>query len=700
MSQSLKSKRHMNGLDGLRAIAVLAVIGYHLNLSFIPGGLLGVGIFFVLSGYLITDILLTQWQEKGRISLGDFWIRRVRRLLPGMLTMTAVVMIWLLCMDPSRLAALRGDIVSGVLYISNWWYIFHHVSYFESFGPPSPFGHFWSLAVEEQFYIVWPLLLVAAILLFKRKGWLIVFIVVAAELSAGAMAIMYNPDLDPSRVYYGTDTRAFALLAGAALAVVWPSRKLSSSLASVHRSVLDLSGAAALALLIYMMLNSSEYDPSLYQGGMVLQAVATTMLVAVLAHPSSLLARFIGAKPMRWIGERSYGLYLWHYPVIILTSPAVDTGGAHPVRMVLQVAATVALASLSLKYIENPIRYNGFRASWSRLWGRGRNPTGIRNVWWKRAGLLMSILLMSFAVSEMMITSAANSDSHSVSMSTALNGDHSVMEEKGQDVLPAAVNTPDSGTKPEPQKNDKPAENAGEPTGKGEQQTAKPDPTSEPDESSSGEEKGTTPDDSNNPAGQAKGTNDQRDQTDDSDGSGNQQPEEPVNTSDSSKEGGEIAPPAKDGKIHYTVIGDSVILDAKPYLEQSISGVYVDGHIGRQMWEAADVLDGLKKNNQLGSRVVLELGTNGSFNSKSLNSVLDYLKDEEHVYLVTVRVPRPWERTVNKALNEAASNYSNVSLIDWHTASEGHDEYFEKDGVHLTTEGSESFAALVKDSMN
>lgn len=142
-----------------------------------------------------------------------------------------------------------------------------------------------------------------------------------------------------------------------------------------------------------------------------------------------------------------------------------------------------------------------------------------------------------------------------------------------------------------------------------------------------------------------------------------------------------------------------MILDAKPYLEQSIAGVYVDGHVGRQMWQAGDVLEGLKRNNQMGGKVVLELGTNGSFNSKNLNAVLDYLKDEDQVYLVTVRVPRPWERTVNRALNEAASNYSNVSLIDWNSASEGHDEYFEKDGVHLTTQGSEAFAELVKNSI-
>ncbi|WP_145046102.1 acyltransferase family protein [Paenibacillus xylanexedens] len=688
MSQSLSSKRHMNGLDGLRAIAVLGVIAYHLNLDFIPGGLLGVGIFFVLSGYLITDILLTQWKEHGRILLGDFWVRRVRRLLPGMLTMTAVVMIWLLCTDPSRLAALRGDIVAGVLYISNWWYIFHHVSYFESFGPPSPFGHFWSLAVEEQFYIVWPLLMVAAIVLFKRKGWLVVFIVIMAELSAGAMAIMYNPDLDPSRVYYGTDTRAFALLAGAALAVVWPSRKLSSSLANGNRLGMDAAGIAALLLLIYMMLNSSEYDSSLYQGGMVIQAIATTILVAVLAHPSSLLARIIGAKPLRWIGERSYGLYLWHYPVIVLTSPTVDTGGAHPVRIILQVLATVVLASLSLKYIENPIRYNGFRNTLSRMWGRGHRH-GVSHMWWKRSALVLSMLLMVVTVSQMVIASESNSDSHSESMSTTLNSDHSVTEEKGQDVVPVTVAPSDPGNKQD-EKTDKPVAGSDDHSGKNDPPANPPDSSSKPEEQATDGGKETPTEQQDNSGELGESAEDSTDQA-------TQSPEESDHTSDEPK--GDTNSAASDEKIRYTIIGDSVILDAKPYLEQTMAGVHVDGHVGRQMWQAADVLSELKKNNQMGSKVILELGTNGSFNSKNLKSVLEFLKDEEHVYLVTVRVPRPWERTVNKALNEAATEYSNVSLIDWNAASEGQDAYFEKDGVHLTAEGSEAFAALVKNSI-
>ncbi|MDP4097002.1 acetyltransferase [Paenibacillus sp. P96] len=649
MSQPLKSGRRMHGLDGLRAIAVLGVIAYHLKLDFIPGGLLGVGLFFVLSGYLITDILVMQWQDQGRITLGDFWIKRARRLLPGMLTMTAVVMIWLLMTDPARLVSLRGDIVSGVLYISNWWYIFHHVSYFESFGPPSPFGHFWSLSVEEQFYIVWPLLLLVMIVSFRKKGWLVVSIVVLAGLSAGAMAMMYNPDLDPSRVYYGTDTRAFALLAGAALAVVWPSRRLSHALAGKQQLSLDLSGLAALVLLVYMMLSTNEYDSWLYQGGMLVQALATTVLVAVLAHPLSQLARIIGSAPLRWIGERSYGLYLWHYPVIVLTTPTVDTDGANPLRMALQVLATVILASLSFKYVENPIRCNGFRHTWSRVWGRELGWVFTRRTLWRRGSVMLSVVLLTFTISHMMKTLPASSASYSESMLVRLSGKTPPDPGQVKD-LAASSQTSGAGNKPSQQSTGNEEQHVKETSNQGEKPTGTDTSKTETDKD-----------------GKTTGPN-----------------------------GGEGT---FSGQVSYSVVGDSVILDAKPYLEKSIAGIHVDGKIGRQMWEATAVLQQLENSGQLGSSVVLELGTNGSFNSKNLDAVLKLLKNKKQVYLVTVRVPRPWERTVNKVLNDVAGRYANVSLIDWYSTSKGHDEYFERDGVHLTQAGSEAFAELVKNSV-
>ncbi|MGE7612251.1 acyltransferase family protein, partial [Paenibacillus sp. NPDC101420] len=181
---STTRRRYMPGIDGLRALSVIAVIAYHLDLNWAPGGLIGVGIFFVLSGYLITDQIIQRWKQDRRFDLKDFWIRRARRLLPAMFVMLFVTAMWLLLFDRSRLAALQGDFLSSTLYFNNWWLIFHDVSYFESFGPPSPIGHLWSLAIEEQFYFIWPLVIIVGLRLAPQRGKLIVMCLTGAFLSA------------------------------------------------------------------------------------------------------------------------------------------------------------------------------------------------------------------------------------------------------------------------------------------------------------------------------------------------------------------------------------------------------------------------------------------------------------------------------------------------------------------------------------
>lgn len=331
-----EGKRYMPGLDGLRAFSVIAVMAYHWNAKWAQGGFIGVGIFFVISGYLISDQIIQQWQSRGRLNLIDFWIRRARRLLPAMLAMLGFVALWLLCIEPGRLQGLKGAFLSSVFYANNWWLIFHKVSYFESFGPPSPIGHLWSLAIEEQFYLVWPLLLVAGMHIFPRRGKLALMIAALACVSALAMFGIYIPGEDPSRVYYGTDTRAFALLIGAALAVVWPSRKLSDRVTAGARVMLDIAGFLGLIALAALIYRTGEYDDFLYRGGLLGIAVLSAAVIAVLAHPASRVGQVMGCKPLRWIGVRSYSLYIWHFPVIILTTPEVDTGGANALRILFQ----------------------------------------------------------------------------------------------------------------------------------------------------------------------------------------------------------------------------------------------------------------------------------------------------------------------------------------------------------------------------
>src|SRR5215208_5907088 len=378
-----RNQRYMPGLDGLRAVAVLAVIAYHLGFGWAPGGLLGVAVFFTLSGYLITDLLLGQWSG-GRLRLGNFWIRRARRLLPALFVMLVVVVAWITIADPSQLSSLRGAVISSALYVNNWWLIDQNVSYFARFAPPSPLGHLWSLAVEEQFYLVWPWLMLLGLRLVKeRPGPLAVrprlalFTLALGVVSAVLMAVLYHPGFDSTRVYDGTDTRAFGLLFGAALAMVWPSRHLTANVTVGARRILDGLGVAGLVVIALLIWRTNDYSPFLYQGGMVLLSVATVSVIAAVVHPACRLGPALGWRPLRWIGVRSYGLYLWMFPIIVLTSPTVTTG-IEPLRAALQVAASIGVAALSWRFIEEPIRHGALGRIWARLrsgaWGTRAAP--------------------------------------------------------------------------------------------------------------------------------------------------------------------------------------------------------------------------------------------------------------------------------------------------------------------------------------
>ncbi|WP_306008474.1 acyltransferase family protein [Bacillus sp. MMSF_3353] len=356
-----KNSRYMVGLDSLRGLAILGVILYHINFNWMPGGFLGVTVFFVLSGYLITDILAMEWKRNKRIDLKKFWLSRARRLLPGMLVMLVITLAWITIFHSSLLEKMRGDSLAALFYVSNWWYIYHKLSYFDNFNQISPLNHFWSLAVEEQFYVVWPFIISLGLYYIKKQSRMILLICLGAFASALAMAILYEPGVDPSRIYYGTDTRAFSLLIGAVLALVWPSNRLANKIIPKARFILDVVGGIALIIILVMFWKTNQYDPFLYKGGMVLLSIATALLVANLAHPTSRIAQFLRFRPLRWVGVRSYGIYLWHYPILTLTTPKVNTGDFSIIRAILQFLLIILIAQISWKFIEKPIRQGALR---------------------------------------------------------------------------------------------------------------------------------------------------------------------------------------------------------------------------------------------------------------------------------------------------------------------------------------------------
>jgi peptidoglycan/LPS O-acetylase OafA/YrhL len=368
------------GVDGLRALAVAGVVGYHLATNWLPGGFLGVEVFFVVSGYLITSLLATEWEQHGRIDLGRFWLRRARRLLPAVFVLILAVLLYTDLFLPTELADLRQDALASFAYATNWYLVLDQKSYFQAMGRPSLLQHLWSLAVEEQFYVIWPLALALA---FRRvrRGVLVLFILVGAVASTALMAHLYQPDADPTRLYYGTDTRASGLLIGAALGLMLRSGQLSR----LPRLLPDLVGVATIAALVWQFMTVDELSAALYHGGFLVVASLTATLLATIVHPSARVVQAVlGSSPLRWIGLRSYSIYLWHWPVVALTRPEVDVPLSGATLILGQVGLILLLSEISYRFVESPARRGAIERKFAALAGafkEWRESRGFRRGW-------------------------------------------------------------------------------------------------------------------------------------------------------------------------------------------------------------------------------------------------------------------------------------------------------------------------------
>lgn len=353
-SANRTSLRHVPALDGLRGVALLGVLFFHAN-GALPGGYLGVDLFFVLSGYLITSLLLAEHRELGHIALSSFWVRRAKRLFPALLSLMPVIAIYgRFFAKPSELQALRADALATLSYVANWSAIFSHKSYWELFASPSPLEHTWSLSIEEQFYVVWPLI----VMLVLRRGTrysVLALTLVLTGLSMVAMLALYNPAAT-TRAYLGTDTRAAGILAGAALATVLPPNTTFQSSAIRRLDLLGLVAALGLGVAWCKLDGEAAF---LYRGGFWLTEIAALILiVCAVAGPTSIVARVLSFRPLTLVGTLSYGIYLWHWPVNVFLSP----GRMHvhgPWLHVMQFALTFAIAIVSYRVLERPIRMRG-----------------------------------------------------------------------------------------------------------------------------------------------------------------------------------------------------------------------------------------------------------------------------------------------------------------------------------------------------
>ena len=405
---SASSNRYIHSVDGLRAVAVIAVLLYHLGIDWIPGGFLGVDLFFVISGYVITGLILDSIEKSGGLDLRAFYLSRIRRLLPALVAMVVLTTLYIGVYATETVRRFLADlsyVFSGTI---NWALVNREQDYFETIGRPPLLQHTWSLAVEAQFYLVWPLVLLFVLRYFGKKN--ISFVALAIALASGVALFLYSVQIDiresaVSHVYFGTDTHSIGLFLGAALAVSWKPQNLTREISKRAQDFVDLIGVFGFLGLLSAFLFINESDPTLYRIAFPLTALFGCATLISVIHPASRFAPILSTRPALWIGERSYGIYLWHWIVFQLTRPSLDLVGDDWALYSLRVLIVFALADISYRYIETPVRRGYFE-----LWFRGmkyRTPAvRIR----QKFSALLAVVLTLFATTIVSINAIDRAD--------------------------------------------------------------------------------------------------------------------------------------------------------------------------------------------------------------------------------------------------------------------------------------------------
>ncbi|HWC69489.1 MAG TPA: acyltransferase family protein [Acidimicrobiales bacterium] len=649
---------YLPGIDGLRAVAVVAVLLYHGGVSWTRGGFLGVEVFFVISGYLITLLLVAEHERTGNVSFRGFWRRRARRLLPALFALLGAVMFTWVVFVRDGLDTLKVELLAALTYTTNWLLIANDSSYFTQLDRPSPLQHLWSLAVEEQFYIVWPIVALAIFRASRARPQRAVRILLAgAAASYLLMQVMYDSTGDPSRVYFGTDTRASALLLGAALAVAWrpnPGERVESNLG------LELAGLAGITVVVACLGHIGDQSAFLYRAGFFICCVATLATIAAVARPTA-LSRLLGVAPLVWIGTRSYGLYLWHWPVYVLTRPGEDLPGWSPNQaLVLRLVITFLLAELSYRWIERPVR-EGALADWMVTL---KGPPGPFVFHRRRVTVGSVAMATAVLVPATVVLALARPETSEIEESLRA-GEAFVAQQPRRITLPSTstpeASVPESVVRAAPRRTD-------------------PDERSVPSSATTAAERRVATTAPRDPDATAltPGT---------------------VPPTVATTVPPTTAPPLPE--IPIFALGDSVMLGAAPDLAHTLgAGTLVDARVSRQFTEGIEITRFLHATGQLGEKVVVHLGNNGSIGPNRISELMAELADVDDVLFLTVRVPRGWEAPNNQLLAQEVARFPNARLIDWRAVSEGHTDWFYGDGIHLRPEGRQAYAFFVAAALN
>jgi peptidoglycan/LPS O-acetylase OafA/YrhL len=635
---------YLPGLDGLRALAVVVVMIYHANADWLPGGFLGVEVFFVISGYLITLLIVAEHEKHGRIDLGHFWFRRARRLLPALFVMMFMVVTYTAVFRSDALGQLRGDVLAGLFYVTNWYQIWVGQGYAAS-GDFSPLRHLWSLAVEEQFYLVWPLVMVALLSVGPRRivnsaKWMVlaalaVTIFTALTAYTGRVAACsVTPDAywtvgercisKADTLYLSSITRSSGLLLGAAFALVWRPAAIMRSPMRNKAPLVDLLalvglvGLAALTWTLHFM-TPSGVDPWLFRGGFLVAAVLTLLVIAAVTHQRSLMGPLLGNPVFLWVGTRSYGLYLYHWPIYQMIRGVAGnplTLNEFAIAMVL----TAFVTEVSYRFVETPIRTGQVGAWWAGL-RRSRDPLP-RQIVLASAATAVALGLFS-GVS--LATAPLKQNEIAVSLDQASESVTDLEDLLGGGATPPAETAPPAtvpGTGP-----------------------ADPSVTTVPASTTTTTTTTTT-----------------------------------------------TIPPEP---IPLLAIGDSVMLGAAPILRDN--GVVVDAQESRQMIDAVPLMEKLRDLERYGLAVVVHLGTNGPISQDTVDAFMAPLAGVPNVIVLTVKGSLSWTNSNNEKLRALAGR-PNVILLDWELlAAQCPGDCFYRDEIHLRPEGQAYYSRLIFD---
>jgi peptidoglycan/LPS O-acetylase OafA/YrhL len=609
------------------------VLAFHEGFSALPGGFLGVDLFFVISGYLITDLLAVPWDTGGRLDLRRFWVRRARRLLPCLAVLLVAVTAAVAVLEPDQLAALRPDLLAAMTYTSNWWQALHHQSYFSAFGPPPPLQHLWSLAIEEQFYLIWPLILTVILCACQRRSTRAAVVWLGAAASALAMAAGYMAGTGSSRLYYGTDTHATALLVGAALAFSWPLHRLATASAVAVRR-LNLAGLAGAAVLGWEMTRVSGNSSAAYLGGIAVAAVAAGAVVVAAAGPGA-PGRVLGWAPLRWVGLRSYGIYLWHWPVIALFAARTGAQSTTFGVRLAETALAITLAAASWRWIEEPILHNGLAATL-----RTQRATISRSISAARRSPARALPALIPVAAIMVVCTAGYGVLYSPPGQTL------------QQQIAAGTRV-SAATRAQADPHQAHAA-AGQ---------ARPGSRRAAGKAQAGEAGAQRAPASDKPALVAAGT------------------------------AGHLS--LRQLGRGITAIGDSVMLASAIQLRAALPGIFIDARVSRQMSQGVAVARQLASSGELRPIVVVGLGTNGAITMQQVRVMRAVAGPHRMLVLVNTYVPRSWQAEVNGVLAAASRRYHDIILADWLATIRNRTSLLWGDGVHPRPEGAVLYTRMV-----